>query len=136
MQNKLKYFLLALISGIMLIAGCGKNTPSIVGTWTYKTHRSIFKINGTLKHDTTENIPSGSTFAFTTQGKYFTTGTFTNDSGTYSLNNNILTCIGSNSVTTVVYVNTLTDHTLDLEERDTSQSSPYETAQYIFGFSR
>ena len=120
MNNNLKTAVLALAVCVALLTGCAKNNPSIVGVWSFNTERQVIKTSGVTTKDTTVNLPTGVTFTFGSKGQFYTYGppsSYTN--GTYTLSGNKLTITTSGSPVSLL-VNSLTDGSLQFEERDTS----------------
>ena len=138
MKFNLKLTVLVIAACIVALAGCTKNSASIVGIWTLNTEREILKVTGTVATDTTINAAPGSTASFAANGTYITAGQIGPDTGTYVQGNGKLTLtstVGSHT-TNSIYLNTLTDHALQLEMRDTGTTAPISTIQYQLNFTR
>ena len=133
MKNNLKTVVLALAVCVALLTGCAKNNASIVGVWVLNTEREVLKNSGTVTKDTTANVPAGTTLTFGSKGQFYTyTPPSNNTTGTYVQNGNVLS-ITTTSLPFKLYVNTLTDGSLQLEQRDTSGA---DTDQLYYNLTR
>jgi hypothetical protein len=75
MKNiKINLLLLAVLSALIYLAGCSQTSNSassqLVGTWTQTTDRQVVKVNGSVVHDTTVNLPA--TLTMTSGGSFVT----------------------------------------------------------------
>ena len=134
MKSKITLALTIMVASIIFLAGCGKNNASLVGVWTVNNEREIVKTSGVVTYDTTAAI-TGSTITFTAAGTYATTsGGSTISSGTYTQSGNKLTSMATGSSTPgTLWINTLTDHNLQLESRDTTGAN---TTQLQYNLTR
>jgi hypothetical protein len=124
MKNNLKTAVLALAVCIALLTGCAKNNASIVGVWSFNTERQVIKTAGVTTHDTTVNVPAGATLTFGSKGQFYTYNPPSNYSnGTYTLSGDKLTITTSGSPIPLL-VTSLTDGSLQFEQRDTDFTPP------------
>ena len=137
MKNNLKISLLAIVLGLIIIAGCKKKSASIVGTWTETTTREQEKIGANFVIDTTINVSAPApSITFNANGT-FLSNTGNIGAGTYTLTDNKLTVTDtSNSGPQTLNVITLTDNALSLQQVFTDTSSPYPTDYITVNFRR
>ena len=124
---KTTLLLLVLTSAVIYLAGCKKTNASIVGVWTEYGREHTVRTQGVQTYDTTYQVISSQARVYT----FNANGTFTSQPPlfstpcTYSYADGKVIILDSGGVgSSFLYVTTLTNNNLVLDEIDTESNSP------------
>ena len=137
-MNKTNLLLIALVSILIALAGCGKTNYSIVGVWSENSIRELSTRNGYVI-DTTIQIAAGyNTLTYRADGTFQDIqGGYSNGAGTYTLAGSKITTFYTGAyASSALYITRLDANSLVVQHTDTVGLNPLATRQYIFSYTR